>query len=375
MRTDLRILVALGGSGDGGTDRTAKAVAVGLARTHDVAFLAKQPLQFSGFLDGLPFTGDRLVLTPDVRELRPSRLVASAGRLARLLRRSGVTHVNFHYGGILAHAGDALAARWAGIRRTVVSLHHPQATSGLPRAWRLSHQIAARWTDVFAVTTPYAAAQIRHLSGKTPVEVVPLGCPPVPEIRRPDPPVRDPRASFVVGVLARLVPEKRVDRVIEACRLSRAFARGGYLLVAGDGLERSRLEKYGRESLGERVSFLGRVQEPAVLYRSADIFMLLSEFEGFGLVFAEAASAGVPSICSDAGGASYVVEHGRTGWLVPDGEPGEAARFLDEWAESPTMRENMRLACIQVYRQRLTEEQMLAGYERLILGGEQSSPS
>lgn len=368
-------MVALGGSGDGGTDRVSKAIARGLARHRSVAFLAKSPIQSAHFLEGMDDWRERLVLSPWVRELRVRRMLVAALRLASELRRLRATHVNFHYGGILAHAGDAVAARFARVRRTVVSLHHPHDTRRLPRAWRLSHQLAARWSDALVVTTPYAAGQIRHLSGNRPVEIVPIGCPSVPEAPGARARLALPENGFVVGVLARLVPEKRVERVVEACRTSRAFARSGFLVIAGTGPELERLSELVDRNLPGRARVIGRPHDPTDFYRSIDIFMLLSEFEGFGLVFAEAASAGVPSICSDAGGAPYVVEHGRTGWLVPEGLPEAAASFLDAWAESPTIREEMRLACTDIYRQRFTEERMVENYDRLIFRGIPSSLS
>lgn len=104
------------------------------------------------------------------------------------------------------------------------------------------------------------------------------------------------------------------------------------LVVTSDGPERANLEAQAtRLELRDRVLFVGRV-EPAVLaalYRAADVFALTPlvlrdgakvDYEGFGIVYAEAASVGVPSIASRSGGACEAVRDGETGLVVPEGD-------------------------------------------------------
>jgi phosphatidylinositol alpha-1,6-mannosyltransferase len=96
------------------------------------------------------------------------------------------------------------------------------------------------------------------------------------------------------------------------------------LAIAGAGRDRDRLDRLAAE-LGAPVHFLGRVDDadlPA-LYGCADVFAMLCrnrwgglEQEGFGIVFLEAAAAGVPQVAGRSGGAAEAVVHGTTGLVV-----------------------------------------------------------
>jgi phosphatidylinositol alpha-1,6-mannosyltransferase len=94
--------------------------------------------------------------------------------------------------------------------------------------------------------------------------------------------------------------------------------------IAGDGRDRARLERLARRA-GAPVRFLGRVSEEdkAELLGAADLFVMACrnrwaglEQEGFGIVFAEAAAAGVAQVAGDSGGAAEAVAHGETGLVV-----------------------------------------------------------
>lgn len=133
--------------------------------------------------------------------------------------------------------------------------------------------------------------------------------------------------------LCRLVPRKGVDTVLEALPdISKAVPEIEYL-IAGDGEDRSRLERLA-ERLGVTplVRFLGRVpnEEVAPLLAMSDVFVLPGreerpDVEGFGLVFLEANACETPVIGSTSGGIPDAVVDGVTGVLVPPSAPGPFA--------------------------------------------------
>jgi phosphatidylinositol alpha-1,6-mannosyltransferase len=132
-------------------------------------------------------------------------------------------------------------------------------------------------------------------------------------------------APLIVGV-SRLVPRKGFDIVIEASVALTRRHPGLQVLIGGDGRDRSRLEKLATK-LGAPVRFLGRFDEDdkPVLYGMADVSAMLCrtrwgglEQEGFGIVFLEAAAAGVPQVAGSSGGAAEAVDDGRSGIVVKD---------------------------------------------------------
>jgi glycosyltransferase involved in cell wall biosynthesis len=109
------------------------------------------------------------------------------------------------------------------------------------------------------------------------------------------------------------------DELLDIWPAIRAQVPGAHLVIAGDGDDRQRLEqKAAALGLTNAVRFEGVVDEPRLhaLYGRAAVFVMPSPNEGFGLVFVEAMSAGVPCIAAS-GAAEEIVEHERTGLIVP----------------------------------------------------------
>jgi N-acetyl-alpha-D-glucosaminyl L-malate synthase BshA len=99
------------------------------------------------------------------------------------------------------------------------------------------------------------------------------------------------------------------------------------LLLAGDGPERQGVERLVREyQLQQKVIFLGKVRDTSHVLQLADLFLLPSETESFGLAALEAMAVGVPVISSNTGGIPEVNEHGVTGFLSPVGNVEEMAQ-------------------------------------------------
>jgi phosphatidylinositol alpha-1,6-mannosyltransferase len=125
---------------------------------------------------------------------------------------------------------------------------------------------------------------------------------------------------------SRLVPRKGFDVLIDAV----GGVPDAQLAIAGAGRDRARLERRAaRAGLGDRVRFLGRVPDDDSyprLFAAADVFSMPCrerwaglEAEGFGIVFLEAAAAGVPVVAGRSGGSHEAVVDGETGMVV-DGQ-------------------------------------------------------
>jgi phosphatidylinositol alpha-1,6-mannosyltransferase len=162
-----------------------------------------------------------------------------------------------------------------------------------------------------------------------------------------------PDAVVIAGV-SRLVPRKGFDTLIDLVGdVGRSDVE---LVIVGGGRDRDRLE---RRAVGKPVRFLGRVPDADLpdVYGCADLFAMLCrdrwiglEQEGFGIVFLEAAAAGIPSLAGRSGGSHEAVIDGVTGRVVAG--RAEAARALAELVEDPSTRAEMGRAA----RRRATDE-------------------
>ena len=134
-----------------------------------------------------------------------------------------------------------------------------------------------------------------------------------------------------VGYFGRLSPTKRVDLTLEAiARLSpHALSKLRYD-IAGAGPERTRLERLA-VSLGisDRVTFHGHLDYPLDLMSRTSIVLLASESEGVPRCLMEAMALGKTCIAADLPGTRELIEHGMTGYLVPQGDGDALAHQLE----------------------------------------------
>ena len=133
-----------------------------------------------------------------------------------------------------------------------------------------------------------------------------------------------PAEGRLVVSLSRLVPRKGMDVLIRAAARLAPTRPDLCVAIGGGGRDRARLARL-IERTGAPVRLLGRVPDADLpdLYGCADVYAMLCrnrwgglEQEGFGIVFLEAAAAGVPQVAGDSGGAAEAVVDGETGLVV-----------------------------------------------------------
>ncbi|MGH9302051.1 MAG: glycosyltransferase family 4 protein, partial [Acidimicrobiales bacterium] len=162
--------------------------------------------------------------------------------------------------------------------------------------------------------------------------------------------------SQLVLSVSRLVPRKGMDSLIRAVAELSASHPRVELAISGEGRDRQRLEKL-IGATGAPARLLGRVTQEELpgLYGCADVFAMACrnrwgglEQEGFGIVFLEAASAGVAQVAGRSGGAADAVVDGDTGFVVDAGGqgrrgPGHAtlARRLSQLLDDDRLRTDM----------------------------------
>jgi len=127
----------------------------------------------------------------------------------------------------------------------------------------------------------------------------------------------------VVLSLGRLnIHQKRVDRLIEAFASVAPRFPDWELQIWGDGTDRLELENLAQKlQIESCVKFMGRTENVANAFMNADLFVMTSDYEGFGLALAEAMAFGLPVIACDCPvGPSEIIRHEIDGLLVPLGD-------------------------------------------------------
>lgn len=190
---------------------------------------------------------------------------------------------------------------------------------------------AARTSAQAVAISSYTARELRKFAD-VPVEVIPYTAELPPPSVAGKPPAGD-RSILFVG---RLIERKGVQHLIRALGSVREHT-AARVVVIGDGPERPHLEAVAQAAgVAEHVDFRGRVTDEELrrAYAAADVFVLPSvldarqDTEGLGVVLLEAMNYAVPVIASDIGGITDIVQHDRTGLLVPPGDERALANAL-----------------------------------------------
>ena len=148
-------------------------------------------------------------------------------------------------------------------------------------------------------------------------------------------------------IVSALVPYKRIDVAIDACRRA-----GAALRIAGDGPDRERLERLA----GGTVEFLGRLTDEEIRdeYRRAMAVLLPGE-EDFGIVPVEAQACGRPVVALARGGALETIEPAETGILFDELTPAHMAAALEQVAATSFDPERLRANALRFSRERHVE--------------------
>jgi L-malate glycosyltransferase len=294
--------------------------------------------------------------SPEMGE--PPRELARA--MAQVTVRESLDLLHVHYA--LPHAPAAVMARDA-LRdqgrippRLVTSLHGTDVT-GLDHDPTLRAVVRQAVLSSDAVTTPSLwlrelARDVLSLPPTVRVDVVPNFVDPdvfhpledgpgeLP-VLFPDVDWNDRHRPAVLLHASNFRPVKRVGDAVRALAQVRR-SRPAVLVLVGDGPERDAVEALA-SSLGCRaaVGFAGERRALGSLFAHADLFLLPSAQESFGLAALEALASGVPVVASRVGGVPEVVSHGKTGVLVPSGDPAAMAGAVLALLGEPSRRAAM----------------------------------
>lgn len=224
-----------------------------------------------------------------------------------------------------------------------------------------------RFADRIIVATPVEQEHLVTLYGADParIRVIPPGVDlehfrPIPTTQAKEQLALDPTCRMILFV-GRIEPLKGIDTLLHAiARIARRYPEltcrmcvpiiGGNPYSVEDNDEMVRLQALREElGIGDVVTFLG-AQDQDILpyyYSAAEMVVMPSDYESFGMVALEAMACGTPVIASDVGGLAYLVRHGRTGYRVPardaDALADKIVRLLTD--ESLRRRMGQRAAC------------------------------
>jgi N-acetyl-alpha-D-glucosaminyl L-malate synthase BshA len=363
----------------GGSGVVATELAHALAdRGHQVHVISSEPpFRWEWGVPGLFFERVTVPAYPLFRE--PQYLLALATTLARVAETRQLDIVHAHYAvphATAAYLADQTLTSTPGRSspRTMTTLHGTDITlvGSDPSYARVVAFSIERSHGVTAVSQSLKDDTIASLGIQREIRVIPnfLDCAEYrrrfsAELRarlcRPD------ECDALVVHVSNFRPVKRVDIALDVFRLIRQRVRARFLLI-GDGPVRGDIEqRVADEGLTDDVIFLGEQHDVVPWLSVADIFLLPSEQESFGLAALEAMACEVPVIASRVGGLPEIIDHGVTGFVCPPDAVSDMADCAMALLGDADRRRAMGRAAAEVVRTRYCTERVVPMYEQAYL--------
>lgn len=329
MKIGIVLYPTYGGSGVVATE-LGKSLAT---KGHEIHFITySQPVRLGSFRENL-FYHEVSVSNYPLFEYEPYETVL-ASKMVDVVKREGLDILHVHYA--IPHASAAFMARQIlnsqGIKIPfVTTLHGTDITLvGKDPSFEPVITFCLNESDaVTAVSKSLRDDTYKHFYTEREIKVIPNFI----AIQNKQPEknldLRRRYASDDEPILCHISNFRKVKRVKDVLRI---FAKVNNLkrsriLLVGDGPERYSLEELCRElSLGDRVIFSGKVRDTRQVLELADLFLLPSDTESFGLAALEAMAVGVPVVSSNTGGIPEVNIHGVTGFLSNVGDIDDMAK-------------------------------------------------
>ena len=362
----------------GGSGAVATELGIALAhRGHEIHFITyQQPFRLPNFLPRIFFHEVEVNRYP-LFEYPPYDL-ALAVRMHEVVRARQLDVLHCHYA--IPHATSAWIAKemlrqQGGDIRVVTTLHGTDITIvGQDPSFHSITRFSIEKSDGLTAVSQYLRDETERAFGCTAcrIDVIHNFIDPAVYDRGRHP--QTLRAQFGDGrkVLMHVSNFRGVKRVRDVVGI---FARvrtemPSVLVMVGDGPQRDDAESEARTlGVADDVYFLGKLEVVAPLLASADLFLLPSQTESFGLSALEALASGVPVVGSRAGGMPEVVRDGETGVLCPVGDVDAMAQAaIAILADARKWRAMSTLAASDA-RERFSRDEIVSQYERFYTHG------
>ncbi|MGA2511362.1 MAG: N-acetyl-alpha-D-glucosaminyl L-malate synthase BshA [Candidatus Acidiferrales bacterium] len=310
------------------------------ARGHEIHFISyAMPIRLNGANERIWFHEVEVTTYPLFDH--PPYTLALATKMAEVAESASLDLLHVHYA--IPHSVSALLARMMAAPKKlpfITTLHGTDITLvGNDRSYLPITRFSIEQSDgVTAISNYLRDRTLKEFEIKRPIDVIPnfVNCDLYK--RLDDPAARAkwaPNGEPILMHLSNFRPVKRITDAIEIFALVRE-KMPAKLVMIGDGPDRGAAEYIVRKKrLAKDVFFIGKQDHVQDKLGLADLFLLPSDEESFGLAALEAMACEVPVIATNVGGLPEVVAHGVDGYLFEPRDVGSAARYAIEILTRP----------------------------------------
>ena len=316
MKIGITCYPTYGGSGTVATE-LGKALAV---RGHKVHFISYSlPYRLDEFNENVSFHEVSMMRYP-LFEYPPYSL-ALAAKMAEVVETEELDLLHVHYA--IPHAASAYLTKQmlGGKLKVITTLHGTDITIvGNDESYFRVTEFSIDQSDGITTVSDFLKTETeKRFKIQTPIEVIPNFIDPERFIRLSrlcERRMFGAEGKRTIMHISNFRPVKRIEDVISIFALIHAEIPSKLLMIGDGPLMSTALRTAERLGVSSDTLFLGKQNDVAGLLSIADIFLLPSEHESFGLAALEAMSCGVPVVASEVGGLHEVIDHEKTGYRV-----------------------------------------------------------
>lgn len=344
----------------GGSGIIATELASHLSKDHEVHLVSyEEPVRSERDMDFSFHEVD--ILTYPLFKYPPYTL-ALASELAEVVETYDLDLIHVHYA-VPNSASAYLAREISGAGTKVVTTLHGTDSYlvGKHPSYRRATEFSMQKSDALTAVSEYLRKKtLDEFNISREIEVIPNFVDPE-KFKN----IEKPSDRKIICHSSNFRPVKRIPDIIRAFRKITKEVNSNLFLI-GDGPEREKAEKMADDfGILDKICFFGNVKNVQDILGKADLFLLPSEEESFGLAALEAMSCEVPVIASRTGGLVELISHGQDGYLVEKGDVESLARYAVKVLGNPDhqreLAENARGKVLEKY----ASEKAIKKYEEL----------
>jgi N-acetyl-alpha-D-glucosaminyl L-malate synthase BshA len=367
----------------GGSGVVASELAIGLAKKgHEIHIVSyAPPFRLRSFHQNILIHEVEIASYPLFKY--PPYALGLATKLVELVEAYDLELIHAHYA--VPHAASAYLAKQilnSQLIKIITTLHGTDITLvGADQSFRRVIKFTIEKSDGVTAVSDYLKQQtIREFDIQREIRVIYNFIDPARPAQRRNQCDRESYAPHGEKILIHASNFRPVKRVGDVVRIfAEVHARiPAKLILIGDGPERPFIQQLIKDlKLSADVYFLGEQDHLEPLFFCADLFLLPSEQESFGLTALEAMNCSVPVIATETGGLPEVIIHGETGYLYPVGEIKKMAEKSIELLSSPEKHELFKQQARRRATQSFNADQIIPQYEAFyeeILRAKQPTP-
>lgn len=352
----------------GGSGIVATELGLELAlRGHEIHFISyAPPIRMDSSLENIHYHEVEVTNYPLFQF--PPYCLALASRMAEVAQRHSLDLLHVHYA--IPHSVSALLAQQMTPRRLpfVTTLHGTDVTLvGTEPSYFPITKFSIEKSDGVTVISDFLRVETQQVFGITrPIELIHNFV--NIDVYKPQ-----PKWEKRVPRLLHISNFRPVKRVTDCVRILAAVRQSvdAELWMAGDGPERSPAERLAYElGIESHVRFLGKQDHIERLIPQADVLLMPSEREAFGLAALEAMACGVPPVAAESGGVAELITSGVDGWLAPVGDiaahAAKVVQLLTDREAAATMAAAARETAVTRFSTGSVIPQYEAYYRRLM---------